>query len=316
MEELSTLRLLVVCSAAVTIEFAPGEHLVWHTDGAVTAIGIPKSVYLRVFKAAHSQWHAHAAGPPQQVYQFTLAYLLTTHENHTMMRLHRDATLKLAATNPSVLHDEFKFVVALVTSRLRKLNKSPMLWHWLRHLSIAIGVFEPGLPHLTRLLEAVLALCEVHFANYYAADFGRWCVRILRATNAPLQRFTDSLVAQCRRHVTDVSVWSLLQVVVNPGPHEPAATAWAVANYNSLGGAIAAPPPPITLQPELARRQIHWLIKVKCQATTPYRCMLLAHTAPLIAAQLQAPHDLAPLTTALVEALERALASRLQDGAI
>ena len=315
MDELSTLRQLVVCSAAVTIEFAPGEQLVWHTDGAVTAIGIPKSVYLRVFKAAHTQWHADAAGPPQEVYRLTLAYLLTTHENHTMMRLHRDAVLHLAATNPSVLHDEFKFVVALVTSRLRKLNKSPMLWHWLRQLSVAIGVFEPGLPHLARLLEAVLALCEVHFANYYAADFGRWCVRVLRATNAPLQQFTDNLVAQCRRHLTDVSVWSLLQVVVNPGPHELAATAWAVASYNSLGGAIA-PPAHIALQPDLARLQMHWLIKVKCVVATPYRCMLLSHTAPLIAPQLQAPHDLAPLTTAFVEALERAFASHLQDRAI
>lgn len=302
---------LVLASQACTIQLIPetgGDPIFSSVENGVTEIGISKKSYLAMFKQSHTYWHQRPESVSDlELYYFTFGYLLTTNENHTIIKLHQELFHRLLASGDISLQDEFRLIISLLTSRLKRINKSSSLWLWMKKLSI-MHVFNGGghdiQASFTQLIDCITKAQELHFANYYASNYLRWCIRLLRATNpnrtAPdtkLEYIKRKLVSLCHKDLVDVSVWSTLEVLINQDPKvEIEPELFVIQEFNRLCLGLNTDPisrvhqastPSFTYTDDYSVHELHWLIGVKCKVVTPYITMFLERGHLLVSKTLQ-----------------------------
>lgn len=303
---------LILKSRECTIQLIPESHLpvVCEVHDEITEVGLSKRAYLQAFKEAHTYWHTltqqeidHDVRDQEfllDVYYCTFGYLLTTNENHSIILLHQDTFFKLQATNSEhtvSLEDEFMLMVSLLTSRLKRINKSSSLWLWLKKLSIMLifkhivegSVDVETTANFTKLVDCTLKAGKLHFSNYYAANFLRWIIRFIKAYSNDAGKFLDiihvRLVALCHQHLTDVSLWGGLQVLLENGKHSELAAEYIAQEYNTFATSLpktysipvisSLSNESYSLPTTHLDDELQWLLVVKCPIVTPYLCMYL-----------------------------------------
>ncbi|CAH2354761.1 hypothetical protein CLIB1423_18S03092 [[Candida] railenensis] len=304
---------LVLSSGECTIQLIPESELpiVSEVHDEITEIGLSKRTYLQLFKESHTYWHSALQSAPSgkqdpadllEAYYCTFGYLLTTNENHSLIKLHESIFFKLQHIDESEsngvisLESEFKLITALLTSRLKKINKSSSLWLWLKKLSIMLifkdivsdEVDSKTIANFTKLIDSILKASELHFANYYASNFLRWCIRMVKLNSARAEELLGlvamRLTKLCRLHLTDVSMWGSLQVLFENGSRNEQINEYIVEDYNAIASEIPKPySTPIitalskrdyyTFPSAYAHDELAWLLSVKCSIVTPYICV-------------------------------------------
>lgn len=248
-----------------TISIIPGDDQFITAADATTGtleIGLSKDVYLKLFQECHHQQHVELT--PWDEYIMTVGYLVTTNENYTILNRHVAAVDKIISERPQFLQQEIDFISTLLASRLKRINKSPTLWHLFRRL-----VVKQRLPlSQTLMLRVKASLCN-HFANYYATNFLRWYVSVLLDQGEDIEGVVDMVVQLAKANIGDVSLWLLIGFILVPEPD------YYIQDYKRLGG---------VLQHRFdgksgAQRQwslmigkglLHWLGKIDCRIEYPF----------------------------------------------
>lgn len=117
------------------------------------------------------------------------------------------------------LDNEIWFLNILFSSPLQKHTKSPMLWQhrkWILHQKIGrdpshqiddLALFAD------QEFDIISRAGELHSKNYYAWAYARWLVdTITRQINLP--RLAERIYALCNTHVSDISMWTFLEHVL------------------------------------------------------------------------------------------------------
>lgn len=291
------------------LELASGTGIETFEEGDTLVVGMTKKTNLAVFVEAHLFWHQNIAphrnpGYLQQltadklweVYLVTVGYLLTTNENHTIVQLHYDALMLIAKGDNRmlVMSREFELISGLVNSRLKRINKSSSLWFLMKKLTVDFVHHDAKLYSL--LLQRTFKSLELHFANYYAANFINWLIRYNLATGTDNSTIRDLLVSHARAKLTDVSIWTCLEVYLTSSLGlEPEALQYAAESPQKYQEPSCNPQECEAFVFE----QVQWLLAADCTVITPYKCLVI----PLI----RQKSDLTPITPALLEFLHRKL---------
>ena len=308
-------------------EDASDPFTTFRTDEDTLDIGLTKKTYLSIFKEAHIFWHCRLVpyaldfeeywhndrGKLVNTYYMTLGYLLTTNENHTIIKLHELTFWQLWRTSSNrrqFLLSEFEILTVLTSSRLKRINKSSSLWLMVKKIAIALifqEIVDSQVPDTIELYQVlvnrILKSCEIHFANYYASGFLKWCIRF----NFILYKNTDSktiresmaeinalilkgLVLLCHQKLTDVSLWTTLEVYLRECNRELSSSEHTIDEYNmiidqlstlGMAGLTKINRMSGKMMPEFdvedfQLQQISWLLKVNCSSLSPY-VALIAH---------------------------------------
>lgn len=281
-----------------TIQFKlEGDAMESFEQEGVCEIGFTKKGYLALFLEGHTYFTQGLSSGNfdnlknasdkdlDQVYMATNALLVTTNEHTTAWRLHQDVVAELwcrransGKDSQALLRCEFNFVIALATSRLAKINKSSILWAWIRKLSL-LTVFGDADALLAFVGEALRSM-EVHFANYSASFTLNWAISIaaMNSDIAPEQCLPQVRLL-CRKNLSDTSLWHVMGLMLRGGSQ-----AYAVAHYNQLARNAACFQNVPQYEgnshtkslPEEALAELKWLIAVRCQVWTPYFQVLSA----------------------------------------
>lgn len=299
-----------------------------HEEGMVLSIGLTKKTYLSIFKEAHTYWHsALVTYQPNlesslneftldelwNVYYTSLGYLITTNENNTLIRLHEVVLSKLMKRldDPEkLLEQEFELLTVFVNSKLKKINKSSSLWFLIKKLTIMI-IFAKvpfNFDKYETLIKRIVKSIDLHFANYYSSTFLQWLIRLnhnilstsstkesqdaIRKINVSI---IDALTKQAHERVSDVSVWTSIEVYlkVNLSIENSNELAYVIEELNYLVDDInelhdrnickfpefdaKVEVNPCEIVDQLMQyifEQLTWLIKINCSIPTPYRCLV------------------------------------------
>lgn len=306
-------------------ESASDPFTTFRTDENTLDIGLTKKTYLSIFKEAHIFWHNNLVpyAPNFEeywhndreklinTYYMTLGYLLTTNENHTIIKLHELTFWKIWKTSPNsrqFLLSEFEILTVLISSRLKRINKSSSLWLMVKKISIALIFHEimnaevPGTIELYQVLvNRILKSCEIHFANYYASGFLKWCIRFnfilyKNTDSTPIRRYMaemnamilNGLVLLCHQKLTDVSLWTTLEVYLRESSRKLSSSEHTIDEYNlvidqltTLGkadltkiNALSEKVMPEFDVEDFQVQQINWLLKANCSALSPYVALI------------------------------------------
>lgn len=333
-----------------TLQIAPVDELVVALDPETDTlqIGMGKSMYMALFAEGHHflaarGWHAPDENDDiERLFLATLAVLATTNEHLTAWRLHeqvvreyqklpvaqalpqgavRDKTphKPRGATTTDAAARSLVFCTMLATSRLPRVNKSPLLWAWLRKL-VAARLVSPA--SFLRFFRHVLRSMELHPANYHAAFTAHWWLTAARTTRIDAAPALALLRAHCRANWRDLSAWAAFAQALSPPPPHIVrlyrrTRAAAVHLRPRDGDFVPTPDPdssiaddPVTvehssssLDPDVIA-DLQWLAAAQCAVPTPY-CTLGA-VAP-DAARVLFRTAMASAPPAVRAALERAL---------
>lgn len=275
------------------IEFIPGSDvdIVVHNSDGCCDIGVTKKAYLAIFKEGHSFF---VEGYPKnakcltdkaeielwETYYATIALLCTTNEHMTALRVHEDIVWTLVRRGLLQLKEETALVMALVTSKFDRINKSLALWHWVRTLYCA-GAFEPsnGLSIL-RLMEQVLKSMEIHFCNYAAGFTAAWLVQVAQLKENEKLELVNMIKCGCTKNVTDVSLWTLMGTVLLGAEDQRVASDYRRIESKLAAQGIEIPARHTTsLQNSNSLRAItegllQWLLAIEAPYKTPYEQIL------------------------------------------
>lgn len=297
----------------------------FQTDNDTIDIGLTKKTYLSIFKETHTFWHSNLVpfAPDfeeywldddeklKNAYYMTIGYLITTNENHTIIRLHELLwwqIWKKSSDRKQLLVSQFEILTVFISSRLKRINKSSSLWLMVKKIAIAlilndmVSSKEKCPVEMYRLLiHRVIMSCKVHFANYYASNFLKWCIRFnsivskihedseVRSAMASMNCFIlENLVAICRENLSDVSLWTTLEVYLRECNKHPDVSEYTIGEYNAiidqlstLSGVEFHKITVMTIKttPEFDSEnfllnQITWLLKANCTVLTPYIAIL------------------------------------------
>jgi len=190
-------------------------------------IGVPKKVLQKAFITAHQIFFHHLDALEQNVEAILDAssvILLFDPEHLTAANARKRISLEYRTHSHSEqmqrLSDELWLTEFLLTSRLKRHNKSPTLWS---HRKWIMKNFDASKVMMTaegldenevRVLIPLSA--ENHPRNYYAWDYLRWWI-----TSRPQRGNTNNLHSDmptlvriyqdwCLKHTSDTSAWSFL----------------------------------------------------------------------------------------------------------
>lgn len=316
-----------------TVEIIPWEKsngIVKIEENDFTTIGIPKEIYFNIFKECHSFWHKYIVPDiskalqtcktdqnwSTKMYLMTVGYLLTTNENHTIIKLHENIIwnwLKHLEGAVDLIRDEWDIVTTLLSSRLKRINKSSSLWHWVKKLSVVL-IFDKMLEdennfssesdllsNYYMLLDRCFESCKLHLSNYYAANFLKFCIRLnnvllrskLRGSSrASLLRangyIEGKLVHSCHESLADVSLWTTLEALLESSRTISASFDYTVEEYNTIVRQLEqvhrmstysvnyskVDKAPLMDTKLFIRTQLAWLLGVNCSVRTPYISLL------------------------------------------
>lgn len=298
-----------ITELVLELELASGTGIETFEEGETLVVGMTKETYLAVFVEAHLFWHQNIAPNRKpgylqrlaeeklwEVYLVTVGYLLTTNENHTIVQLHYDVLMLLAKGNNRTLAlaQEFELISGLVNSRLKRINKSSSLWFLMKKLTVDFVYQDAKLYNL--LLQRAFKSLELHFANYYAANFINWLIRYNITTGTDNSTIREILVCHARAKLTDVSIWTCLEVYLTSSLGiEPETLQYATKTQQKCQDA------PLNCHDceVFVFEQVHWLLAADCTIITPYKCLV----TPLI----RQKSDFTPVTPALLEFLHKKL---------
>lgn len=316
-----------------TVEIIPWENssgLVNIEQNDTTTIGIPKKLYFSIFKECHSFWHKYVSPDicgalekckcddnwSRKMYVMTLGFLLTTNENHTIIKLHETIIwiwVKHLKGASDLMRNEWDIVTTLLSSRLKRINKSPSLWYWMKKLSVVL-IFdkiigderdysseEDPLSIYFLLLDRCFESCRLHLSNYYAGNFLKFCIRLnnilLRSelqdsSRVSLREVNDyietKLVHSCHENLADVSLWTTLEALLESAGTVSASFDYTVDEYNNVVRQLGQPhqihthtltfsilekAPSMDIK-LFVRTQLAWLLGVNCSVKTPYISLL------------------------------------------
>ncbi|KAK6460147.1 hypothetical protein DFJ63DRAFT_316016 [Scheffersomyces coipomensis] len=318
-----------------TIQFiAPNEvpnPFITYEENDTIEIGVTKKNYLKLFKEAHHYWHHKIidvsndylnviqTGSDEEIwnlYLCTIGYMITTNENHTIIRLHELLVFEIYDDQGEEFIDkELDLITAFLTSRLRRINKSSSLWFWIKKLTV-LTLFNPLLNHQkdvksigSMLIDRAFRSSQLHFANYYASNYLRWFISVLgyiqyseqsslvkETAQQLLQHLQKGLQDLCRSNLRDVALWNLFEyyLITKYNPHHN--VTFSLNEYNRIADQLSDYVEPldimetdnISVDKESNTKyiidEISWLLKVKCLIETPYTTLL----RPLIQLEL---HD-------------------------
>ncbi|KAI5967322.1 hypothetical protein CANMA_003142 [Candida margitis] len=248
------------------------KDILSHEEGDTLEIGLTKEMYLRIFKESHEYFNSHyddrlnieslSHSQLDKMYYMTLGYLITTNEHSTIIALHEELVHRLG----NYKYD-LEIVSSFLTCRMKRINKSSSLWHWLRKLTINQIRHSDN---LRKLLQRALVSCQLHFANYYANNYLQWLITMFRLTRVELEDFQDSLLKSCRAQLSDSSLWGTLKVYLKPDDNM---INYIVGEYKRFTG--------LDLPKTFARvdhdstiiQLFEWLLRSQCTFTTPFRVL-------------------------------------------
>ncbi|KAK3903854.1 hypothetical protein C8A05DRAFT_42984 [Staphylotrichum tortipilum] len=179
------------------------------------AVGVSKLALVQAFLLARQQLREHLDGAApredEEVFALTAAILLFDPEYLTAANTRkRIIQARISSSSSSsgevdpLLAREKHFVDSLLTSRLHRHTKSPVLWSHRRWLVGLLG----GVDVLADLTEVVFVAGERHPRNYYAWCHARFLVG--RQAGAPPPEMVAAVRRWCFQHHTDTSGWSFL----------------------------------------------------------------------------------------------------------
>lgn len=252
-------------------------------DGETLEIGLSREVYLTMFKQVHKQWHSWNGEMTDlwRLYYMTLGYLITTHENHTILRLHEQIVRQLYDdVNDEFLVQEFEMITVILSSRLKRINKSSCLWYYMKKLTILIIFQKQWYEKLPILIDRVFNSCKFHFANYYANNFLKWIIGISYAFGVN-DVIGPRLIQECKSNLKDISLWSTLETWLYIGNnlhhyiHEyETISNQLIDSKFELSQASALKPPSHKDSWKLQLQEVDnlflWLMNVNCCIKYPY----------------------------------------------
>lgn len=198
--------------------FEKGQYLL--QDGH--AVGISKLGLVQAFILArqHLSGHLDKTNPrtADELFLATSVILLFDPEYLTAANTRkRLIQTELSSSSPSSharlrLTKEQRFVDSLLTSRLHRHTKSPVLWSHRRWLvDVSASALDIPVDVLSTLKEVVFVAGERHPRNYYAWCHARFLTaRALQQSRFSLPEATAAVRAWCFQHHTDISGWSFL----------------------------------------------------------------------------------------------------------
>jgi protein prenyltransferase alpha subunit repeat containing protein 1 len=145
-----------------------------------------------------SQWNSSS------LWNLTLVCLLATTENLRVINIRKKLIIGFPQCEP---REELRILNILFSSPLQKHTKSPMLWQHRRWLWTRIEAD----PCIEDELRIIFRAAELHPRNYYAWTYARWLVQHY---SFDLVWLADRVYGMCKQHVSDISVWSFLQFVL------------------------------------------------------------------------------------------------------
>lgn len=288
------------------IQILPGSSpiaIIEDPESNTLEIGIPKKTYLKLFTEGHTYFQGIYPSPEninkltprelENAYFATVALIFTTNDHSTVWRVHEQV---MWAISRGVNHHlwasrDLKLCTSLATSRLDKINKSSLLWHWLRKLSVFFFFHNFDNLHFIAFLKQILRSMEAHFANHAAAFSLVWLVQIARILEKEFDEISviHLLRIQCRQKLGDISLWACFGQILS-GKNSPYAEKmyeklvhllndYGILLYNgeilkdhqnktSVSKSMAD-----VLQHE-AGVELQWLLDIKCGVLLPYKHIL------------------------------------------
>lgn len=202
------------------------------------AVGIPKIRLFQAFSVAYKLFQRDhlQAGPRREdrnsteLLRSTAVLLLTDPEHLTAANSRKRAILRDIKDGSSVkalLEREKWFVDGLLTSRLHRHTKSPVLWSHRRWLLSQFQKHGLRVDVTLEIQAIILVSGERHPKNYYAWDHARWLVKSFVDGQADEMEGIRGMAADvkdwCLRHHDDVSGWAFLHFLLHRGGAELAA---------------------------------------------------------------------------------------------
>lgn len=276
------------CSTLQILPDAPDGEVLSHesTDGGVQDIALSKKTYLAIFAEGHAYFeragyknHQFEELPVPKIwdlYYATSSILLTVNEHFAALRLHQNAFIELLRRGEITVRQELDFATFLVTSKLKRVNKSSVLFHWIRRLFVALF----GDANATKtLVQRLLRSLQMHFANYCAGYTLQWLIRVLRAgkDDISLQYIGQELKAMCMAHLGDVTLWRAYSLCFDGEDTDTFAVEqfneelefWRHLNIEKTP--LKIPANNYNVSPVFD--DLRWLLKVECVYLTPYECL-------------------------------------------
>lgn len=263
-----------------------------HDESQTRHIRMSKKTYLHIFCAGREEWKIMkedkdlADRITATGFTPTWALLVTTNDHSSAWALHE----KLVAPKLSdrvTLQKELRMALCLATSYLKRVNKSPLLWLWIRKLCV-LHISTIDEPETIRdVFESALISIDVHFANYYAAFTLLWLLQIgARRRWEILPELVTRLREACKLLLADVSRWNCLGDVYSGELHSYAAVHYhqlqlGFQKYGVLPKKVEERVHATLMEvsendlyAELASADFQWLLLVQCPRITPYRNLL------------------------------------------
>ncbi|CAK9437789.1 uncharacterized protein LODBEIA_P21670 [Lodderomyces beijingensis] len=243
-----------------------------HADDSSSSleIGVHKRAYLEMFMASHAYFYEHrqqlynlqalSLVELRETYLMTLGYLITTNENHTIIKVHAQTVAIL----DNWLED-LEIVTSFLTCRMARINKSSSLWAWLRRVVQKCSHKREHGSKLViddRCISRALKSCDLHFANYYGNSFLRWCIE-MEGYHEEFKSWWRQLAQLCDQRLSDSSLWGTLNFLLS----------------RSRGENGEPRPRGYTSNLERHRfivQKLAWLVRVNCKYRTPYRMLISA----------------------------------------
>lgn len=284
-----------------------------HDELETRHIRMSKKTYLQIFCAGREDWKNMSEGTESANlvtstgFTQTWALLVTTNDHSSAWALH-EKLVGPKLGDREVFQKELKMALCLATSYLKRVNKSPLLWLWIRKLCVLhiSTVDEPAT--IRSIFESALMSIDVHFANYYAAFTLLWLLQIgARRGWEILPELVSRLRVACKLLLADVSRWNCLGDVYSGELHSYAVVHYhqlqvGFQNYGVLPEKVDELHQMIPLEAyknesyaELASADFQWLLLVQCPRITPYRNLLRCGNlkSSWVAAKLTTCRDLA-----------------------
>lgn len=188
-------------------------------------LGVPKAVLAKAFIAARRIFFEHLDNLTENVEPIldsTSVILLFDPEHVTAANARKKICLAYRSRSQSEqtkrLKEELWLSKFLLTSKLKRHNKSPTLWShrkWLiNNFNTLEGLLGPKWVEY-EIEEVILLSAEHHPKNYYAWDYMRWLIKSRPELNYRMRHGVNmqlTLLMQnwCMHHTSDSSGWSFL----------------------------------------------------------------------------------------------------------
>lgn len=273
-------------------------------DNDTLEIGISKPTYLAMFKQSHDYWYKCMEinkctlekleiATLSELYLMTLGYLITANDHNSIMNLH-EQIVKILGN----FETDIEIVSCFLTSRLKRINKSSLLWHWMKKMTILV-VFNKlegkqggqglllGNQLYIKIISRAFKSCELHYMNYYANNFIHWimqCTMVVLGVDDGGYLF-HQLQKHCHEAPLDSSLWTNMKNYIKCMQGSIQADNQIIKEYNQINMNYDATlqnhsPSPLILTKEsdedIMVNEFQWLVKVQCKNVIPFSVLIEA----------------------------------------